>query len=82
MRGCRRNLVRWGVVTVLSVVALAAPASAQRKDEDEGEKKTFREPGVDYREEQTQYIQWGFGALMIAACLFIGLKNPHRSHLD
>jgi hypothetical protein len=82
MRPSRRNLVRWGLVTVLGMVSLAAPAFGQRRDEEEGDKKTFREPGVEYLEEKSQYIQWLFGALMIAACLFIGLKNPHRTHLD
>ncbi len=82
MRARRRQLVRWGVVTLLSVVSLTAPAAAQRRGEEEDEKKTFREPGIEFLDEQSQYVQWLFGALMIAACLFIGLKNPHRTHLD
>jgi hypothetical protein len=53
-----------------------------RADDDDRKSKPFNEPGIEYLQREGQYIQWLAGALIIAACLFIAFKNPHRSHLD
>ena len=75
---CRSlRILRWGLTTVMLVVLLAAPVQAQ--DEDKG---PFKEPGIRYMEQRKPYIQWLAGALIIVACLFVGAKNPHRTHLD
>jgi hypothetical protein len=57
----------------------ALPARAA---DDDAKNKPFREPGIEYIEHRGAYIQWLAGALIIAACLFVAFKNPHRSHLD
>ncbi len=70
------------VVLALGILfCAAAPAFA---DDDDEVKKTFREPGIEFKKESTAkaYIDWLFGALLIAGSAFLLFKNPHRSHLD
>lgn len=77
MRGRRmRKLAGLGLVLFLAL-ALTGP-SARGQDDDQ----PFEEPGIDYREHSAPYIQWLVGSLLVAACLFVAFKNPHRSHLD
>jgi len=71
----RGQWLRLGVLVVLVATLGVAPAQAQ----DEG---PFREPGISYLEEKGPYIEWGFGALIVIACLLIAFKNPHRTHMD
>lgn len=77
LSGVRRCLLALVAATVLAVPVLAA-------DDEEGSSGPFREPGIDYREADNvkPYIDWLFGALLIAGSAFMLFKNPHRSHLD
>ncbi len=63
--------------TLLSLAFFAIPARAEADPD-----LPFTEPGVTYREFQKPYIPWLAGTLIIAACLLVAFKNPHRSHLD
>lgn len=72
----RGHWFRLGLLPVVLVAALwVAPVRAQ-------DGAPFREPGISYLEEKGPYIEWGFGALIVIACLLIAFKNPHRSHMD
>ncbi len=63
----------------LMALALAAPSARAQEEEDTG---PFFEPGITYRKSERPYIQWVAGTVIIAGCLFVAFKNPHRSHLD
>lgn len=76
----RSRLSRWarlGVVVVTVLALLPMPARAQEKEE-----KPFEEPGITLMQRSDPYIQWIAGTVIIAACLFVAFKNPHRTHLD
>ena len=76
MRVRPRAWVRWAMMVVLALGVSANPARA------EDEKPPFTEPGIDFVTPQTAYIQWIAGTLIILACTFVAIKNPHRSHMD
>lgn len=71
------RLLRLGVVSIIGLALLAAPAPAQ-----EQKPPPFREPGISFKTERKPYIEWIAGVLIVMACLIIAFKNPHRSHLD
>lgn len=79
LRVCPTRVRRFIVLVGLGL-GLAAPAPAQ-DGEDAG---PFREPGIAFKEKSSAkpYIDWLFGALLIAGSAFLLFKNPHRSHLD
>jgi len=70
-----RRFVRLAAAVAVSLATMAGPALA---DEDE----PFHEPGINYVEHKDPYIQWIAGAVIIAGCLVVAFKNPHRTHLD
>lgn len=57
------------------LLSLSAPAMAQ-------DKGPFREPNINFKDEEEPYILWGAGLLVVLACLLVPCKNPHRTHLD
>ena len=73
----RWRLLRQAWVALVALILLAVPARAEDQPE-----KPFEEPGISYLERKTPYTQWIAGGLLLAACLFVAFKNPHRSHLD
>ena len=70
-------LARMALAGLLGLSLMAVPARAE--EEDTG---PFHEPGITYRTVQKPYLQWLAGSLLIAACLVVAFKNPHRSHMD
>jgi hypothetical protein len=69
-------------VVMLVVMVLGAVGSAPAQEaEDAG---PFREPGIEFKAKSSAkpYIDWLFGALLIAGSAFLLFKNPHRSHMD
>lgn len=79
----RRFWLRRAAAAVLVTLTLfAAPVRAQ--DDDDKKPARFQEPGISYRQvdKAKPYIDWLAGVLIIAACLLIAVKNPHRTHLD
>jgi hypothetical protein len=73
------GLSRLGVVAVVLLSLLGAPAGVRAQQQDE---KPFREPGIIFMEDRKPYIEWIAGTLIILVCLLIAFKNPHRTHLD
>jgi len=63
------------VIAILAWLVIPAPAQ-------ESAEKPFEEPGVTFLARSDPYIQWIAGTVIVAACLFVAFKNPHRSHLD
>lgn len=80
MLRARRTPVSRIVVLLGMGLGLAGPALAQ----DAQDAGPFREPGITFKEKSTAkpYIDWLFGALLIAGSAFLLFKNPHRSHMD
>jgi hypothetical protein len=71
------KLARLGAAALTALALFAAPALAQEKEE-----KPFEEPGIAFLPRSDPYIQWIAGTVIVAACLFVAFKNPHRTHLD
>jgi hypothetical protein len=77
MRLRSSKLARLGAVVITALALFATPALAQEKEE-----KPFEEPGIAFLPRSDPYIQWIAGTVIVAACLFVAFKNPHRTHLD
>lgn len=79
MRLNRSKLTRLAVAAI-SIIALSSPAFAQRK------KATEDEPVPPYDVQGLTHYKvwapWVFAFLFAAGCVAVGIKNPHRSHLD
>lgn len=77
MRNRLAPLVRIVAGLVLSLVLLTPPALAQDED-------AFRDPATNFKNpndfKAKMYIDGLCTAVMVAAVIFIGTKNPHRSH--
>lgn len=74
----RRRPLTWFRLAAAGVVSLALLAAPVRAEDE----KPFQEPGIAFAEREKPYIQWLAGILIVAACLLIAFKNPHRTHLD
>ena len=68
--------LRFGLPFVLVLACCALPALAQS----EGEQTEWLD--VPHLEYSKPWVQWIFAPLFAIVVLAIGLKNPHRSHLD
>lgn len=76
--GANRRLISRVAAAAFMWVAVSAPALAQKPD-DEVPLPPYDVQGLQHSK---IWVPWIFAFVFAAGCIAVGIKNPHRSHLD
>lgn len=73
----RLSCRRLALLAVFLAAFLAPPAAAQPRDEDKG--PWYDVPALPSKK---PWLQWVLVFVFGVGCVGMGIKNPHRTHLD
>jgi hypothetical protein len=69
----------WGVAAPATFVMLASVPGAFAQSSDVDDTPFYDVPALD---DTRPWLQWLVGLVLVALCVGVALRNPHRTHLD